>query len=86
MGYTAIDLWDNVIEVPRAIKGDNQPNLTSLRKLGAAQSNGTVCNSKTKTDDVKNKEKVDQEFNVDHVHSNRYSAQGEAQLYIFEDN
>ena len=71
-GLPALDLWDTVIEVLRTIKGDNQPNLTSSRKpeadqpnltgsskLAAFQPNGTVCNSKTKTENVKSKQKVD---------------------------
>ena len=83
----------------RTIKGDNQPNLISTRKLeadqpsltsskelAAFQPNGTVCNSKTKTENVKSKQKVDQEFGVDNVHSNTHSFPGESQLYIFEDN
>ena len=85
-GLLALDLWDIVFEVLRTIKGDNQSNLTSSRKLAAFQPNGTVCDSKTKTENVTRKQKVDRLTEVDHVPTNTHSSQGESQLYIFEDN
>ena len=47
---------------------------------------GNWGSSKTKTQHVTRKQKVDQLSDVDHIHTNTPSFQIESQLYIFEDN
>ena len=42
--------------------------------------------SKTKTQHVTRKQKVDELSEVDHVPTNTHSSHSESQLYIFEDN
>ena len=76
----ALDHWDIVIEVLRSTKDNIQPKRTSHQETGA------VLDSKTKTQHVTRKQKVDQLSEVDHVPTNKHSSQGESQLYIFEDN
>ena len=66
--------------------GHIQPNQTSSGKLAYAQPNSTIRNSRTKTQRVNNKQGVGQLIEVDCVSTNTRSSQGEAQLYIFEDN
>ena len=61
-------------------KDNFQPKHTSHQETGA------VLDSKTKTQHVKRKQKVEQLSEVDHALTNTLSSQGESQLYIFEDN
>ena len=78
--YGWVDLWDIVIEVVRSTTDNIQPKHTSHQETGA------VSDSKTKTQQVTRKQKVDQLSEVDHVPTNTHSSQGESQLCIFEDN
>ena len=51
------------------------------------QENGAVLDSKTKTEHVKRKQRIEQLNEVDYVlHQHTLSSQGESQLCIFEDN
>ena len=79
-GLLALDLWDIVIEVLRSTNNKVQPKHTSHQETGA------VFDSKTKTQHVKRKQKIDQLGEVDYVLANTHSSQGVSQLYIFEDN
>ena len=86
-GIPALDLWDIVIEVFRTTKDNIQPN------HGSHQETGAVCDSKTKTQHVTRKQKVDLRkrevepvSDAEYVHTNTRSSQGESQLYIFEDH
>ena len=78
-GLLALDLWDTVLEVPRSTNNNVQHKHTSHQETGA------VLDSKTKTQHVKRKQKVDQLREVVYVPTNTHSSQGESQLYIFED-
>ena len=78
-GSFALDLWDIVIEFLRTTKDNIQPNHTGHKETWA------VCDSKTKTQHVTRKQKVEQLSEVDHVPTNTRSSQGKSQLYIFED-
>ena len=55
-------------------------------KQKSHQETGAVLDSKTKTQHVKRRQKVDQLSEVDYVPTNTHSSQGESQLYIFEHN
>ena len=79
-GVLALNLWDMVIEVLRSTNNKVQPKHTSHQETWA------VLDSKTKTQHVKRRQKVDQVTEVDHVPTNTRSPQGESQLCIFEDN
>ena len=81
VGLPALDLWDIVIEVPTF----NQPTLSNPIIL-AFRKTGATFHSKTKTQEVKRRQKVEQLSDVDFVPTNTHSSQGESQLYIFEDN
>ena len=70
-GLPALDLWDIVIEVLHSTEGKTQPKYTGHQETGA------VLDSKTKTQHVSRKQKVDQLSEVGH---------NESQLHIFEDN
>ena len=76
-GLRALDLWDKVIEVSRSTNNNAQPKHTSHQETGA------VLDSKTKTQHVKRRQKVEQLSEVDHAPTNTHSSQGESQLYIF---
>ena len=62
------------------------PDILATRKLEANQPNLELCDSKTKTQHVTRKQKVDQLSEVDYVTTNTHSSRGESQLYIFEDH
>ena len=79
-GLPAVDLWDIVIEVLRSTNITVQPKHTSIQETGA------TLHSKTKTPNVKRRQKVDQLSNVDYAPSNTHSSQNKSQLSIFEDN
>ena len=69
-----------VLEVLRSTNNTVQPNHNSIQETGA------TLHSKTKTENVKRRQKVEQLNDVDYVHQNTHSSEGESQLYIFEDN
>ena len=73
----ALDLWDTVIEVLRSNNKNVQPKHTSHQETGA------TLDSKTKTQHVKRKQKVEQLNDVHYVPTNTHSSQHESQLYIF---
>ena len=79
-GLPALDLWDMVIEVLRSTNNNIQPKHTSHQETGA------VFDSKTKTQHVKRRQKVEQLSEVDYVPTKTHSSQRESQLHIFEDN
>ena len=79
-GLLALDLWDIVIEVLHSTKDKTQPKHASHQETGA------VLGSKTKTQHVTRKQKVDRLSEVDHVPTNTHSSHNESQLHIFEDN
>ena len=79
-GLPALDIWDMVIEVLRSTNNNVQPNHNGIRHTGAN------LLSKTKTQNVRRRQNVGQLSDVDYVHTNTFSSQGESQLYIFEDN
>ena len=76
-GLLALDFGDMVIEVFRSTHNKVQPKHTSHQETG---------DSKTKTQHVTKREKVEQLSEVDYVPTNTHSSQGESQLYISEDN
>ena len=57
-GFPALDLWDKEIEVLRSSNHTVQPNHNGIRARP---------NPKTKTQNVRRKQKVDQLSNVDYV-------------------
>ena len=63
-----------------------QTNNKTQTKHTSHQETGAVLDSKTKTQHVTRRQKVDQLSEVDYVSTNTHSSQGESQLYIFEDN
>ena len=79
-GLPALDLWNIVIEVLRSTNNKAQP------KHPSHQETGRILDSKTKTQRVTRRQKVDQLSEVDYVHPNTYSSQGKCQLSFFEDN
>ena len=98
-GLPSLDLSDIVIEVLRTTKDNIQPDHTSSGKLGQIQNNRTssgklehvqpnsiVSDSKTKTQRVHRKQRIDQYSDLDCVPTNTHCSQEESQLYIFEDN
>ena len=76
----ALDLWDMVIEVLRSNNNTDQPKHYSIQESGA------TLQSKTKTQNVKRRQNVEQLNDVDYILTNTHSSQGESQLCIFEDN
>ena len=92
----SLDLWDIVIEVLRTTKDNSQlgqgnlgrsnPTIPAQGNLSMFNPNSTICDSKTKTQLVNRKQGVDQSNEVDCLPTSTRSAQGESQLYIFEDN
>ena len=76
-GLPALDLWDIVFEAPRSTNNNVQPKHTCIQETGA------TLHSKTKTQKVKTRQKVDQLSDVDYVPTNTHSSQNESQLYIF---
>ena len=82
MGWMpALDLWYTVIEILRSTNNNVQPKHTSHQEIGAD------LDSKTKTEHVKRKQRIEQLNEVDYVlHQHTLSSQGESQLCIFEDN
>ena len=79
-GSLALDLWDIVIEVLRSTNNIVQPNHNGI------QETGSTLHSKTKTQSVERRQKVEQLSDVDYEPTNTHSSQGESRLYIFEDN
>ena len=79
-GLFALDLVDTVIEVLRSTNNNVQPKHTSHQETEA------VLDSKTKTQHVKRRQKVEQLSEDDYVLTSTHSSQDESQLYIFEDN
>ena len=69
-----------VIEVLRSTKDNIQPKHSSHQETGA------VLDSKTKTQHVTRRLKVEQLSEADDVPTNTHSSQGESQPHIFEDN
>ena len=79
MGYLLL-IFGMVLEVLRSTNKTVQPNHNSIQETGATD------HSKTKAQNIKRRQKVEQLNDVDYVHQTRHSYQGESQLYIFEDN
>ena len=79
-GLPALDLWDVVNEVQRSTNNTVQSKRTSILEAGA------TLHSKTKTPNVKRRQKVEQLNGVDYVPTSTHSSQNESQLYILEDN
>ena len=79
-GLPALDLWDIVNEVQRSTNNTVQSKRTSILEAGA------TLHSKTKTPNVKRRQKVEQLNGVDYVPTGTHSSQNESQLYILEDN
>ena len=79
-GLIALDLWDMVIEVLRSTNNTVQPKQNSIQETGA------TLHSKTKTQNVKRRQTVEQLNDVEYVRTNTLSSQNESQLYTFEDN
>ena len=78
-GLLALDLWDIVIEVLRST------NNTVHLKHTSIQGTGATLHSKTKTPNIRRRQKVEQLNDVDCVPTKTHSSQHESQLYIFED-
>ena len=75
----ALDLWDVVIEVACSTNNTVQPKRTCIQETGA------TLDSKTKTQDVKRRQKVEQLNDVDYQHTNTYTFFSyESQVYVFE--
>ena len=62
----ALDLWGIVNEVLHSTNDSVQPTHTTIQETGATH------HSKTKTQKVKRRQKVDQLSNVDHVPTNKF--------------
>ena len=60
-GLPALDLWDIVIEVLRSTNNTLQPRHSSFQETGA------TLDSRTKTPNVRRKQKVEQLNGVDYV-------------------
>ena len=77
-GLPALDLWDMVIEVLRSTN-TVQPNHVGIKETGAC------IHSKTTTQNVKRRQKIEQltdvDYVVDYVLTNAHSSQCESQLY-----
>ena len=71
-GLLVLDLWDIVIDIQPKIRFN--PNILATRKTGG------LLDSKTKTQHVARKQKVDQKSEVDHVPPHTLSSQGKFQL------
>ena len=83
-GLLALDLWDLVIEVLRAMNNTERPiRLAPGNWCGTGNNPSNKTKAKTPTE--RSNRDVDQLSNVDYVPSNTHSSQGESQLYIFED-
>ena len=63
-GLSALDLWDIVIERLRSTNTMFSPNILATRKLEQ------FFDSKTKTQNVRRRQKCDQVFDVDNVPTN----------------
>ena len=73
------DLWNIVIEVLRSTINNVQPKHTSIQETDA-------LHSRSKTQRVKRRQKVDQLSEVDYVPTKTHSSHNESLLSIFEDN
>ena len=78
-GLLALDLWNIVIEVLRSTNNNVQAKHTSIQETDA-------LHSRSKTQRVKRRQKVDQLSEVDYVPSKTHSSHNESQLCNFEDN
>ena len=84
-GLPALDLWDVVIEVLLSTNNTKRPiGLAPGKWCGTG--NHSSNKTQTKTPIERSNRDVDQLSNVNYVHTNANSSQGESQLYIFEDN
>ena len=80
-GSPALDLWDMVIEVLRSTNNTmSNPTIEAIRETGA------TLHSKTTTQHVRRRQKVDQLSDVDYVPTNTQSSHFKSQLYNFENN
>ena len=68
----ALYLWDMVIEVLRSTNNTVKPGHDSIQEIGA------TLHSKTKTENIKRRQKVEQLNEVDNVPTNTHSSQGES--------
>ena len=68
-----------MIEVLSSTNKNVQPKHTSIQETGA------TLHSKTQTQNVKIRQKVEQLSDVDYALTNTHSSQNESQLYTFED-
>ena len=78
-GLLALDLRDMVIEVLRSTNNKVQPKHANHQETVAG------LDSKTKTQHVKRRQKVDQLSDVDCPPTHTRSSRNESHLYIFED-
>ena len=69
-----------MIEVLRSNHNSVQPNQNGIQETGA------TLHSKTKTQNVKRRQKIEQLNDVDYEPTSTHSSQGESQSYIFEDS
>ena len=65
-GVPSLDLWDMVIEVLRSTNNNVQPNHDGIRETGAN------LHSRTKTQKIKRRQKVDQCSDGDYVPTNTH--------------
>ena len=72
----ALEFWAIVIEVLRTTKDNIQPKHASHQETGA------VSDSKTKTQQVTRKQKVDQLSEVDHVPTNTFFSRGISAVHL----
>ena len=80
MGYLLFLGGDIVIEVLHSTEDNTQP------KHASHQETGTVLDSKTQSQHVTRKQKVDQLSEVNHAPTNKHSSQGKSLLNVFGDN
>ena len=85
MDYLLLDPWDVAIEVLRSTNNTAKQGTLAQGNL-CGTGDHSINRTKTTTPTEKRKRDVEQLSNVDHVHTNTHSSQGESQLYIFEDS
>ena len=85
MDYLLLDPWDVVIEVLRSTNNTAKHGTLVQGNL-CGTGDHSINKTKTKTPTEKSKRDVVQLSSVDYVPTNTHSAQGESQLYIFEDS
>ena len=76
-GLLALDYWDVVIELLRSSNSTKTPTNPAA---------GNCSRNHKSNPKQKGNRDVEQLSNVDYVHTNTHSSQGESQLYICEDN